>query len=84
MISLDITIKEGSMADILIRDIPEDVLIAIDTAARTLGLSRTEYLRRTLAGERRLRTTVTVGDLTKFASTFEDLADSDVMEQAWR
>lgn len=84
MISLDISIKEGSMADILIRDIPEDVLIAIDTAARTLGLSRTEYLRRTLAGERRLRTTVTVGDLTKFTSTFEDLADSDVMERAWR
>ena len=84
MISLDISIKEGSVADILIRDIPDDVLLAIDVAARTLGLSRTEYLRRILAGERRLRTTVTVGDLMKFAATFEDLVDSDVMEQAWR
>lgn len=84
MISLDISIKEGSVADILIRDVPEDVLLAIDAAARTLGLSRTEYLRRTLASERRLRTTVTVGDLTTFAAIFEDLADSDVMEQAWR
>ena len=42
------------MADVLIRDIPENVLAAIDVAARRLGLSRSEYLRRrltALAGE---------------------------------
>ena len=36
------------MTDILIRDVPEDVIAAIDTKAQRLGLSRTEYLRRTL------------------------------------
>ena len=40
------------MTDILIRDVPEDVIAAIDIKAQRLGLSRTEYLRRTLARER--------------------------------
>ncbi len=37
------------MPDILIRDIPESVLISLDTKAARLGLSRSEYLRRQLA-----------------------------------
>ena len=40
------------MSDILIRDVPDDVLAAIDAKAHSAGLSRTEYLRRTLARER--------------------------------
>jgi hypothetical protein len=39
------------MADILIRDVPEGVVAAIDAKAHSVGLSRTEYLRRTLARE---------------------------------
>ena len=40
------------MTDILIRDVPDEVLVAIDAKAKRVGLSRTEYLRRTLERER--------------------------------
>ena len=74
----------GSMPDVLIRDLPDDVLAAIDAKARRVGLSRTEYIRRVLAGERGGATGgVSVEDLVAFADTFTDLADSDVMRQAW-
>jgi len=36
------------MANILIRDVPDKVLAAIDAKAKRVGLSRTEYLRRAL------------------------------------
>lgn len=73
------------MADILIRDIPDDVLAAIDAKAQRAGLSRTEYLRRALARERRdTGNGVSVGDLDRFAEIFEDLDDADVMGRAWR
>ncbi len=72
------------MTDLLIRDVPDDVLAAIDAKARRVGLSRTEYLRRTLARESATtEETVTVQDLARFADTFADLADADVMRQAW-
>ncbi|MGH3907943.1 MAG: type II toxin-antitoxin system VapB family antitoxin [Pseudonocardiaceae bacterium] len=72
------------MADVLIRDVPDDVLVAIDGHARRLGLSRSEYLRRQLA--RNAGTSgadVTVDDLRRFADTFADLGDPDVMRRAW-
>ena len=72
------------MADILIRDVPEDVLAAIDAKARRTGLSRTEYIRRTLTRERNDTTPdVSVEDLREFAQTFADLDDPDVMRRAW-
>lgn len=71
------------MADILIRDIPDDVLTAIDASAQRAGLSRTEHLRRILGRERRDETDVTVADLERFSSVFADLADDDVIGQAW-
>jgi plasmid stability protein len=39
------------MTDLLIREVPDDVLTAIDVRAKRLGLSRSEYLRRALARE---------------------------------
>jgi len=73
------------MTDILIRDIPDDVLAAIDVKAQRAGLSRTEYLRRALAREHQDTTNgVSVGDLDRFAEVFEDLDDPDVMGRAWR
>ena len=73
------------MTDILIRDVPDDVIAAIDAKARRVGLSRTEYLRRTLARERQAAAVdVSVGDLARFATTFADLDDPDVMGHAWR
>ncbi len=73
------------MTDLLIRDVPEDVLRSIDAKARRLGLSRAEYLRRTLARERTSAVDeVTVEDLSRFAGTFADLADDEVMRHAWQ
>ncbi len=44
------------MADILIRDVPEEVLAAIDARDTRVGLSRAEYLRRAPERERAART----------------------------
>jgi hypothetical protein len=72
------------MTDLLIRDVPEEVIAAIDAKARRVGVSRTEFLRRTLMRESATAGgEVTVGDLARFAETFADLADDDIMRQAW-
>ena len=72
------------MTDILIRDVPDDVLAAIDAKAKRVGLSRTEYLRRTLERERGIDLgAVTVEQLRRMASLSRDLDDPDVMSAAW-
>jgi hypothetical protein len=72
------------VADILIRDVPDDVLAAIDAKARRAGLSRTEYIRRVLSREGNdTAQHVRVEDLVEFAHTFADLNDEDVMRRAW-
>jgi plasmid stability protein len=72
------------MTDILIRDVPDEVLAAIDAKAKRVGLSRTEYLRRTLERERVPQAgAVTVEQLRRLASTAQDLDDPDVMSGAW-
>lgn len=72
------------MPDVLIRNFPADDLELLDEQARRLGLSRTEYLRRQLHREaRRTKSAVTVGDLDTFSGLLPDLADSDVMREAW-
>jgi hypothetical protein len=71
------------MTDILIRDVPDDVVAAIDANAGRLGLSRTEYLRRTVAQAAHRPATVTVEQLRRFGATFVDLADDEIMRQAW-
>lgn len=72
------------MTDLLIRDVPDDVVSAIEAKARRLGLSRTEYLRRQMA---RVATTadgtVTVESLRQFGERFADLGDPEVMRRAW-
>jgi hypothetical protein len=72
------------MTDILIRDIPDEVLAAIDARAKRVGLSRTEYLRRTLERERVGSSgPVTVDHLDRVATLAADLDDPDVMSGAW-
>lgn len=72
------------MTDLLIRDVPDDVLAAIDGNATRLGLSRAAYLRRALARE-----SATSGErvrrehLSRFADTFADLEDPTIMRPAW-
>lgn len=74
------------MTDVLIRDVPDDVVTALDARALRLGLSRTEFLRRRLAQEAVSGgpRSVTAADLTAFAETFSDLTDAAVMKGAWR
>jgi hypothetical protein len=72
------------MSDVLIRDVPDAVLSAIDANAARLGLSRVEYLRRRLAQEADLHAVpVTHDDLRRFADDFADLRDPEVMRGAW-
>lgn len=72
------------MTDILIRDVPPDVLAAIDAKAARLGLSRSEYLRRQMAQDvARPEDGVTVADLRRSAETFSDLDDPEIMARAW-
>lgn len=72
------------MTDILIRDVPDDVVAAIDAHARRVGLSRSEYLRRALDRERLgLSGPVTIDHLRSIAILAADLDDADVMSNAW-
>jgi plasmid stability protein len=72
------------MTDMLIRDVPDDVVAAVDARASRLGLSRSEYVRRRLAQDAAAGPSVTTQDLARFADVFADLDDADVMSQAWR
>lgn len=76
---------DPSVADILVPDVPEDVVAAIDMKAQRLGLSRADYLRRVLTRERAAPAVqVSVANLASFAETFADLDDPDVASRAWR
>jgi plasmid stability protein len=76
--------EEPRMTDVLIRNVPDDVVSAIEAKAKRLGLSRTEYLRRQML---RVALTsdepVSVESLRQFAQTFSDLGDPEVMRGAW-
>jgi Ribbon-helix-helix protein, copG family len=71
------------MSDILIRDVPEATVAEIDRRARDLGVSRNEYLRRWLDGEMRATQPVTPEDLRRVGRLARDLADPEVMREAW-
>ena len=67
------------------RDVPDDVIAAVDARASRLGLSRSEYVRRRLAQDAATAgARVTTQDLARFAEAFADLADPGVMSRAWR
>jgi len=73
------------VTDMLIRDVPDDVIAALESHARRLGLSRSEYVRRRLAQDAAVTNfPVSAGDLARFAETFGDLGDPDVMSRAWQ
>jgi plasmid stability protein len=73
------------MTDVLVRDVPDDVISALDARASRLGLSRSEYLRRRLAQEAAAGPLpVTAEDLAAFAETFSDLTEPEVMAGAWK
>ncbi|HMR48455.1 MAG TPA: ribbon-helix-helix protein, CopG family [Arachnia sp.] len=70
------------MTDLLVRNLSDETVAAIDSAAARAGVSRAEWLRRTLESQVQ-RETVTVADLARFSELASDLADPDVMQQAW-
>jgi hypothetical protein len=72
------------VTDMLIRDVPDEVIAVVDAHAARLGISRSEYVRRRLAQDAVEATRVSVADLQRFAENFGDLADPEVMSQAWR
>jgi len=69
----------------LIRDVPDEIIAAVDAHASRLGSSRSEYVRRRLAQDAAItKSHVTVADRTGSAAAFGDLADPDVMSRAWQ
>lgn len=73
------------MADVLVRDVPAEVLAGVDAHAARLGLSRVEYIRRRLAADAATAAeAVSADDLRSFAGLAADLADPEVMGGAWR
>jgi hypothetical protein len=76
--------RRFTVTDVLIRDIPDDVLAAVDARAARLGLSRSEYVRRRLAQDAAdAELAVNVEDLRRVSETFTDLGDESVMSRAW-
>ncbi|MGN6605648.1 MAG: type II toxin-antitoxin system VapB family antitoxin [Jatrophihabitans sp.] len=73
------------MADIVIRDVPPDLLAAVDARAFRLGLSRSQYVCQLLARDLANDVVeVTDDDLRQFGERFTDLGDDDLMATAWR
>ena len=70
------------VTDILVRDVPDDVIASLDANAQRAGLTRAEYLRRVLADQQ--GRVVTREDLNHFSERTADLGDPDVMAAAWR
>lgn len=69
------------MTDVLIRNISEETLSRVDALASRAGLSRAEYLRRTIDREAsRSDARATIEDLRKF----DLLGDDEHMAGAWR
>jgi exopolyphosphatase/pppGpp-phosphohydrolase len=72
------------MSDVVIRDVPDEVLAVIDRRSARLGLSRNEYLLRQLSQEAtRSEVAVTLADFQRFSELARDLEDPEVMALAW-
>lgn len=72
------------MSDLLIRDVPDDVLAGLDARAASLGLSRVEYVRRRLSQDARVaHVAVTRDDVQRLSQAISGLADEQLMRQAW-
>lgn len=73
------------MADLLIRNVGDDDVKAIDALASRMGISRSELLRREARNlARRGAEPMTRDDLDVSIELFSDVLDDEVMEQAWR
>lgn len=74
------------MANVLIRGLSEAAVAHLDAEAAAQGLSRNEFLRRRLEQDASspVAAKVAADDWSRSAAAFEDLADPEVMDAAWR
>lgn len=72
------------MSDILIRDVSEATVAELDRRAAAQGISRAELLRRYLEADFPAAEPVGADDWSRFGAATADLADPDVMADAWR
>jgi len=76
------------MTDVLIRNVPEDQLRAIDVKAARLGLSRSDYLRRQIAEDaareaNHAAAPVGLDEWPDFEETLPDAFDEELIRRAW-
>jgi plasmid stability protein len=72
------------VGEVLVRDVPDDVLAAIDIRAGRLGMSRSDYLRRLISQwAARDDEPVTAEDLQQLPLALPDLGDPEIMSEAW-
>jgi hypothetical protein len=70
--------------DLLIRNVDDEVIRLIDAAAERLGLSRNEYLRRSVVKIAQVSARpVSREDLKRSLELMADLDDESVMARAW-
>lgn len=72
------------MADLLIRNLSPEVVVALDLKAKNLGISRVEFVRRAITRE----VSATPGSLTEehlaeMANRLKDLDNPEIMRGAW-
>lgn len=73
------------MTNILIRGLSDEAIARIDMEAAEMGLSRNEFLRRRLEGDKpRAAVKTTEDDWKRAGEIFADLGDPDVMVDAWQ
>lgn len=73
------------MADLLIRNLSLEVLQDLDMKAVDLGISRAEYVRRTLTQiSASSNESVTEQHLKNLITLLPDLASQEIMDGAWR
>lgn len=72
------------VADVLIRNVDDEVVRGIDTLAERMGLSRNELLRREIVKVARVTgQPVTRDELQRSLELLADLGNESVMAQAW-
>ncbi len=73
------------MPDLLIRDVPDDVIVAVDANAKRQGLSRSEFVRRLLAQQKALTDArpLVADDFRRLREALPDLDDAEIMRGAW-
>ena len=71
--------------NVLIRGLSDEAVARIDRSAEERGLSRNEYLRRRLEGDDSRPAVKLIDEHWKrSAEVLADLADPDIMADAWR